>query len=66
MPTETPRVTKKQKYTLQLYQQQKITLQKMASLLDITYLDALELLKQREIPFDYGIEELQEDLRNLT
>lgn len=66
MTTKTSRVTKKQKYALQLYQQQKITLQKMASLLGITYLDSLELLKQKEIPFDYGIEELQEDLRNLT
>lgn len=55
----------KQEQVLQLYQQRKITLQKMASLLNITYLDALELLRQKELHLDYGLEELQEDLRGL-
>ena len=56
---------KQQEYALELYQQRKISLQKMASLLEMTYLDALELLKQNEIHLDYGVEELQEDLRGL-
>ncbi len=55
----------KQEYALKLYQNRKITLQKMASLLGITYLDTIELLKQKELHLDYGLEELREDLRGL-
>lgn len=52
-------------HVLSLYKQHKITLQKLASLLDITYIDALELLHQEGLQLDYGKEELQEDLSGL-
>ena len=38
---------------------------KMAASLGITYLDAFDLLTQKEIHLDYGLEELREDLRGL-
>lgn len=50
---------------LELYRQHKITLQKMASLLEITYLDALEIIKEENLHLDYGLDELKEDLRGL-
>ena len=50
---------------LWMYKQRRITLQKVGDMLDITYLDALELLKREDLHIDYGLEELKEDLRGL-
>jgi len=51
---------------LEKYRAKKISLQKMASLLKISYLDALEIIKQAGVHLDYGLEELQEDLQGLS
>lgn len=56
---------KRKEYALNLYQEHKISLQKLAHMLSITYLDAVDLLRQKHLHVDYGLEELQEDLRGL-
>ena len=50
------------KRALEMYRRGKISLWKAAELAGITYREALEELKRRNIPFRYGREELEADL----
>ncbi len=50
---------------LERYQKGEISIGKLSELLHITYWDALDLLKERHIHFNYGEEQLKEDLKAL-
>ena len=55
----------KKKRTLEQYKKRQISLQKLAFVLKISYLDALDLIEQEGLHLDYGLAELEEDLRGL-
>jgi predicted HTH domain antitoxin len=51
------------KRALECYREGKMSLWKAASMAKITYREALEVLKKRTIPFQYGKEDLEMDIR---
>ncbi|MBE8540547.1 UPF0175 family protein [Geoglobus acetivorans] len=50
------------KKALELYRERKISLWKAAEIAGITYSEALEELKRRNIPFKYDLQDLEADL----
>ena len=50
------------KKALELYREGKVTLWKAAEIAGITYSEALEKLKKRNIPFKYDSEDLEVDI----
>ena len=50
------------KRALELYREGKISLWKAAEIAEITYREALEELKKRNIPFKYDLEDLEADI----
>ncbi|OYT32958.1 hypothetical protein B6U96_18330 [Archaeoglobales archaeon ex4484_92] len=50
------------KKALELYREGKVTLWKAAEIAGITYSEALEELKKRNIPFKYNSEDLEVDI----
>ena len=53
----------KKEDTLQLYKNKKVSLQRMAEILGITYLDALDLIKEEGLYLHYDMEDLKDDMR---
>ena len=51
------------KRALELYKEGKISLWKAAEMAGITYREALEELKKRNIPFKYDLKDLEIDIR---
>lgn len=51
------------KKALDLYRAGRISLWKAAEMADITYRDALEELRRKNIPFNYNKEDLDKDLK---
>jgi len=54
------------KKALELYREGKISLWKAAEIAGITYREALEELKKRNIPFKYDLEDLEVDINWAT
>ena len=52
----------KVKKALELYREGKVSLWKAAEIAGITYREALEKLKKRNIPFKYDLEDLEVDI----
>ncbi len=50
------------KRVLELYREGKVSLWKAAEVAGITYREALEELRKRNIPFRYGLEDLESDI----
>ncbi len=50
------------KKALELYREGKVSLWKAAEIAGITYREALEELKKRNIPFKYDLEDLEADI----
>jgi len=50
------------KKVLELYREGKVSLWKAAEIAGITYREALEELKKRDIPFRYDLEDLEVDI----
>ena len=51
---------------LTLFQQERLTLAQASRLAEMTQLAFQALLADRQIPIHYGVEEIREDLRNLS
>ena len=56
----------KREQSLEKYRKKEISLQKLGEILHITYLDALDLIEREGLHLDYGLAELQEDLKGNT
>ena len=54
------------KRALELYREGKVSLWKAAEIAGITYREALEELKKRNIPFRYDLEDLEADIEWAT
>jgi predicted HTH domain antitoxin len=53
----------KKNFLLELYREGKISLGKMAELLDMNLVEMLGILKDSNVPLNYGVEELEEDIK---
>jgi predicted HTH domain antitoxin len=54
----------KEELALSLYVARKVTLIQAADIADVGFFEFQGLLKDRKIPQNYGVEDLEEDLRN--
>jgi predicted HTH domain antitoxin len=52
----------KKNFLLELYREGKISLGKMAELLDMNLLEMLGIMKDSNVPLNYGVAELEEDI----
>jgi predicted HTH domain antitoxin len=50
-------------YAIENYRQEKMSLGQLAELLDLSLDEANAFLKKRNIPLNYGLDDLDEDLR---
>lgn len=50
-------------YAIESYRQEKMSLGQFAELLDLSIDEANAFLKERNIPLNYGLDDLDEDLR---
>jgi predicted HTH domain antitoxin len=53
----------KKNFLLELYREGKISLGKMAELLDMNLVEMLGILKDSNIPLNYGVTDLEEDIK---
>jgi len=53
----------KKNFLLELYREGKISLGKMAALLGLSRIEMLGIMKDSKIPLNYGVSELDEDMK---
>ena len=53
----------KKNFLLELYREGKVSLGRMAALLGMNLVEMMGVMKDSNIPLDYGIEELEEDMK---
>ena len=52
----------KKNFLMELYREEKISLGKMAELLEMNLVEMLGIMKDSNIPLNYGVAELEEDI----